>query len=74
MARWQIGYASDCKSVKVGSIPARASTHSYHSLVHRLIMFMVMVCSQPLLPILATLHHDYCYRSCSFSPISTSYR
>lgn len=26
MARWQIGYATDCKSVKVGSIPARAST------------------------------------------------
>ncbi len=26
MARWQSGYAADCKSAKVGSIPARASS------------------------------------------------
>lgn len=25
MARWQSGYAEDCKSLYVGSIPARAS-------------------------------------------------
>ena len=25
MARWQSGYAADCKSVYAGSIPARAS-------------------------------------------------
>ncbi len=27
MARWQNGYAADCKSVNAGSIPARASNH-----------------------------------------------
>ena len=26
MARWQNGYAEDCKSLYAGSIPARAST------------------------------------------------
>lgn len=25
MARWQSGYAADCKSVDLGSIPGRAS-------------------------------------------------
>jgi hypothetical protein len=25
MARWQSGYAADCKSVDIGSIPVRAS-------------------------------------------------
>jgi hypothetical protein len=28
LARWQSGYAEDCKSFDVGSIPARASTFS----------------------------------------------
>ena len=28
MARWQSGYAADCKSVYAGSIPARASIFS----------------------------------------------
>ena len=29
MARWQSGYAADCKSVDIGSIPVRASTFKY---------------------------------------------
>jgi hypothetical protein len=28
-ARWQSGYAADCKSVDIGSIPVRASTYTF---------------------------------------------
>ena len=29
MARWQSGYAADCKSVDIGSIPVRASISTF---------------------------------------------
>ncbi len=33
MARWQNGYAADCKSVDLGSTPGRASIFDYDEFV-----------------------------------------
>ncbi len=35
LARWQNGYAEDCKSLYAGSIPARASIYLFADVLHR---------------------------------------
>jgi hypothetical protein len=35
-ARWQSGYAADCKSVYIGSIPVRASRITNHTILYLL--------------------------------------
>ena len=34
LARWQSGYAEDCKSLYVGSIPARASSFLFKFMLY----------------------------------------
>ena len=46
LARWQSGYAEDCKSLYVGSIPARASSFlvQIYALSQSLAPFLRLVC------------------------------